>query len=313
MAQNKLPWKLRYSDFNQPNWHIRPTIAYELMFEFLRLSPSYELARKANAGELTVSDKASFPKDFDRVLETYALLGDVQKILFRHWWLARGLKVFGNPYAKAKVHKVADIVGGQDVEAASLVDEIDNYLSGIRQEEGLERTILIAIPVGLRKAEFRKQLDHIMDEIGKADATSAFKPIIELQGKRLRAKVLFNGIRLLWFRAAKPKWQEWRLGAKARISETYSKVLNPDNPRRTYGTLESYDREMMTKITHRALKKYEAIAENAARGRFPCDHPASTVTFDYPALAKHIQSKNAWEKAYKAKQLAVYKARLNKI
>lgn len=298
---------LRNSDFYQSGWHVRPTIGYELMFEFLRLSPSYELARKANTKGLTKEEEALLPKDFDRVLETYALLGDVQKILFRQWWIQRGLKVFGSPYSSLKVHKVAELEFCQALEATDLREDVDIYLNGVRQEEGLKATVLVAIPVGLRKAEYRKQLDKIMSELSISDDGSMNKSKIKLQGQRLRAKVLFNGIKLLWFRAAKPKWQEWRLGAKSGISETYSKVLDVDNPRKVYGTLESYDREMMTKITHRALKKFEAIAENAARGKFPSQDLVDKVAFDYTSLAKRIKEKNAWEKTEKARLLARYK------
>lgn len=306
MSENKLPWTLRSSDFYKIGWHIRPTIAYELMFEFLRLSPSYEMARKASAKELTQEQKAQLPEDFDRVLATYALLGDVQKILFRQWWVQRGLKVFGNPNSSSKVRKVAELKFGQLLEANDLSADINSYMNGARQEEGLQPTVLIAMPLGLSKAEYRKQLDKIMSELSISNADAIPQAKIKLQGKRLRAKVLFSGIKLLWFRAAKPSWQEWRLGAKSGYSKSYSKELNPDNPRKTYGTVESYDREMMTKITHRALKKFEAIAENAARGKFPSEEPVDKMDFNYKVLVKRIQAKNAWEKAEKARLLARY-------
>ena len=51
----------------------------------------------------------------------------------------------------------------------------------------------------------------------------------------------------------------------------------------------------MTKIAYRAQRKFEAIAENAARGRFPCEDPVEQVKFDYPALAERIRRKNKWE------------------
>ena len=111
MAKPLLPWKLRGSDFSTPNWHTRPTIGYEFMFEYLRLSPSYELARKSQKEGLTAADKAALPPDFDVVLQTYRLLGDVQNTLFRSWWLRRGLKVFGNPFARPRLHAVAPLMG----------------------------------------------------------------------------------------------------------------------------------------------------------------------------------------------------------
>jgi hypothetical protein len=296
----RLPWKLRASDFNQPGWHTRPTVAYELMFEYLRLSPSYELARKANQEGLSDEDKKNLPADFDKVLKTYKLLGDVQKILFRYWWVERGLRIFGNPYKKPKVHLISDIQNGKELTARDVASDLDIYLQGARTEEGLERTLLIALPVGLKKTEYKKQIEKILAEL--KDETKEAESKIRLHGQRLRAPVLFKGLRLLWFKAAKPKWAAWRLGAHSRFSDSYSKELDVTNTRRLdRESTEIYDRLMMTKITTRALKKYEAIAENAARGKFPCEDPVEQLDFNYPALAKRIKAKNKWEANAKKK------------
>ena len=306
MTKPLLPWKLRGSDFSAPNWHTRPTIGYEFMFEFLRLSPSYELARKFHNEGLNKDDKAALPPDFDVVLQTYRLLGDVQTTLFRSWWLRRGLKVFGNPFARPRLHAVAPLISGQDISAAALNADIDNFLLGKRQEEGLVSSILVSVPLGLKQSEIRKQMAAILSDQVTQTANATASPVIKLQGKRLRAKVLLNGLRLLWFKAAKPRWPHWKLGAKARFSPTYSSMLNPDNERRVISSGESYDREMMTKIISRALKKFESIAENAARGKFPSQEPVHRLDFQYPLLAKRIQRKNEWEKQEKARLLAVF-------
>jgi hypothetical protein len=299
--QKRLPWKLRPADFNQPDWHTRPTVAYELMFEYLRLSPSYELARKANQEGLTEEDKKKLPTDFEKVLKTYDLLGDVQKILFRFWWIERGLKVFGNPYKKPKVHLITDIKVGKELVAKDVQIDLDGYLEGTRIEEGLERTLLLALPVGLKKTEYKKQIEKILAELEEETEVEALSRI-RLHGQRLRAPVLFKGLRLLWFKAAKPKWAAWRLGAHSRFSDSYSKELDVTSTRRLdRESTEIYDRLMMTKITTRALKKYEAIAENAARGKFPCEDQVEQADFNYPALAKRIKSKNTWEANTKKK------------
>jgi hypothetical protein len=71
-----------------------------------------------------------------------------------------------------------------------------------------------------------KQVSKILDRYAEHSSETQQQPELKLMGKRLRAKVLFNGLRLLWFKAAKPEWSHWRLGAKARISDTYSKELD---------------------------------------------------------------------------------------
>ncbi len=293
-----LPWNLRTTDFSKPGIHAEPTLAFELMFEFLRLSPSYERARQITLGEVKV-DRKDLPGDFDKVIETFRLLGEVQKILFRQWWISRGLRVFGNPHDKPAVHKISDFYAGIELQNEDVAGPLAEYLQETRKSEGMSPAVLIAVPVQLKRAELIKQIYAIIDQAKSLNEQSNIQPLLKLHGKRLRTKELINGLRLLWFRAARPNWEYWRLGTYSKFSKTYADALDHKNERKTRSTLESYDREMMTKIIGRALKKFETIAENAARGRFPCADPVDSMAFEYPNLAKRIQEKNAWEKMEK--------------
>jgi hypothetical protein len=309
MAKTRLPWKLRASDFAKPGWHTRPTVGYELMFAFLRVSPSYELARKENEEGLTEEETRALPADFDEVRKTYALLGDVQQMLFRSWWLKRGLKAFGNPHTKPRVHEIATLENSADKSVEHLRQPLEDYLGETRRDEGLSAALLVSIPLGRRKGEILAQISRLLDRHSQVGAATANAPTLSLKGQRLRAKSLFAGLRLLWFRSAKPKWELWRLGAQARLSKTYSSVLDPTAGRRVKDVIEQTDRDMMTKITHRALNKFETIAENAARGRFPSDEPVEKAPFDYPLIAKRIQRNNAWEKKEKERLTRLFELR----
>ena len=112
------PWRAKESDFSSPAWHAEPTVGYQLMFEFLRLSPSYEMARKEAAEGLSAEDKRVLPRDFKSVQRMYQRCGDVQRVLFREWWLERGLSLFGNPHRKPTVQPVGRLEQGQ-LEAAT--------------------------------------------------------------------------------------------------------------------------------------------------------------------------------------------------
>lgn len=307
MNKKNNPWTLRGGDFSKSGWHTRPTIGYELMFEYLRLSPSYALANKQATIGLTKQEEACLPADFNEVIRTYELLGDVQKILFRQWWIRRGIKVFGNPYTHPKVHELAELHSDKDVEIRELADNLTHYLNETRRDEGLVNALLLSVPLGRRKAEVIKQVSEILDRYSKRTGDTKQKPQLKLIGKRLRAKVLFNGLRLLWFKAARPSWVHWRLGAKAEISETYSKELDAATERKDYTEDSKVDRILLGKITYRALRKFNRIAENASRGRFPCEDPTEDMPMDYRQLARQIQTKNAWEKNEKIRILKVYK------
>ena len=64
----KEPWLARSVDFSKPGWHTQRQTAYWMYFEFLRLSPSYELARKARNEGLNKKQKNLIPRDFNKVL-----------------------------------------------------------------------------------------------------------------------------------------------------------------------------------------------------------------------------------------------------
>ena len=87
-----------------------------LMLEFLRLSPSYALAKQLreskatetqqrkrilalyNAGKkvaLSSAETEQVLNDFEDVLQTYDLFGDVSKKPFKEWWQERGLNIYG--------------------------------------------------------------------------------------------------------------------------------------------------------------------------------------------------------------------------
>ncbi len=88
-------WGVTTSDLAKEGWHVDEHYAHMFFFNYLRFSPSYLLARKANTTGLSLADKKSLPKDFDQVLKTYDLLGDVHNTLFRYWWQRMDMKSLG--------------------------------------------------------------------------------------------------------------------------------------------------------------------------------------------------------------------------
>jgi hypothetical protein len=272
------------------------------LFEYLRLSPSYELARKEAQEGLTPEQQRALPADFDEVRRTYKLLGDVQKVLYRAWWIDHGLPAFGTASSRPRVHELGFLPGAKDGSANDVVVSVQNYVEETRREEGLPASLLVAVPIGIPKTEVLARISKLLD--ARRSPAVAAEPQLKLQGQRLRAKALFKGIRLLWFRAARPKWQLWRLGAWARINPHTAAQLDVQHGRSTEkNPTEIIDRARMTKSVSRDLSKYERIAENAARGRFPSDADVPMALFDYPQLARRISRKNAWERAEKARLL----------
>jgi hypothetical protein len=68
----------------------------------------------------------------------------------------------------------------------------------------------------------------------------------QLLGTRQRKDTLFRYLAVVWFRAAMPRQALWRVGARAKVSDTYSREVDPRA--RVFRGEQVYDREMLSII-----------------------------------------------------------------
>jgi hypothetical protein len=257
-----------------------------LMFEYLRLSPSYELARKARMGKLTAAQKRLLPNDFDLVIKTYDEYGDVSKISFADWWATTGINLYGSEFIKPQVRQIANIEKNEEYEPG-FAKALEQYFKAFRKQEGSGRALILAIPLGMPKRAILKEVSKMINRSGVTVPPKAQKAKRSLTAKRLRSAPLFIGLNLLWAKAQNPDWANWRLGVAAKVSPTNAKGLDISSAKATAKTADQ--RINMTVLTSRALKKAQYITENAARGRFPDPKPIALAEFDYADIYKRMQ------------------------
>jgi len=260
-----------------------------LMLEYLRLSPTYELARKARAGKLTTKEKKLLPEDFDLVLKTYDEYGDVAKVKFDDWWTSTGINLYGTEYVKPQVRQIANIEKNEEYEPG-FAKSLEQYFKGFRKHEGSGRALILAIPLGMPKRAILKEVSRMINRTGVTVAPRAQKAKRSLTAKRLRSAPLFIGIKLLWAKAQHPDWVNWRLGVVAKVSPTNAIGLDISATKASAKTVDQ--RNNMTVLTSRALKKAQYIAENAARGRFPDSKAITLPDFDYEDIYRRMQISN---------------------
>lgn len=269
---------------------------YMLWFEYLTHSPSYELARQFRAGTLSADDKQTLPADFDRVLAVYDDFGDVQRQQFLPWWSKTGMQICAFQSSKPRVKIVAALPRNKP-NLDNIKADVGKYITKNWQEEGHQNTYLVAIPVGMTKAGISKQIGKFLDKIPKErKKIEPQPPKYALQGKRQNSDMLFRYMHVLRGRAAYPKMTLWRVGARTRVSDTYSREL--EYTAKVVRNEGSYDRSMLAIITSRAILRGKLIAENAARGEFPsyaaCPH---AVEPDLRKLLEQFNSRQRWIKA----------------
>ena len=254
-----------------------------LWFEYLAVSPSYELARRYRAGTLTAQDEAKLPGDIDRVLSVYDNLGDVQSVSFNDWWRRSGAK-----HLQAENEKSAVAHLGTLLREPTSDGTIDAALADFRErtwtKQGMPDTLIVAIPKDLDYSVILHQVKGLIDwKRPKQRKKFVNQPTYKLVGKRIHWRVLMRYLYILYYRAVLPNAKLWQIGAQTGISTMHSAYIDPvvDTP-----TEENQDRRHTLGIlTNRALNKARMISENAARGVFPSHQKVpDAVKFNFPEL-----------------------------
>ena len=267
-----------------------------LWFEFLADSPSYELARRYRTSSLSPQDEQQLPADFDQVLSVYDDFGDVQRQQFTQWWDETGMQICAFRSRKPRITKVAALPR-RLTDVNKVKSNVEKYITGGWRSQGRQNTLLLALPIGLTKANIAKQISTILSKYPEAvKQINPRPPKYALQGKRQNKDMLFRYMHVLRARAALPNLTLWRIGARTGVSDTYSRVL--DYKEKVLCKGDTYDRTMLTIITSRAFLRGKLIAENAARGVFPsysaCPH---AIAPDLSETHKRFVSRRKWLKA----------------
>jgi hypothetical protein len=258
-----------------------------LWFEYLAVSPSYELARRERSGTLTAEDEAKLPADFGHVLSVYDNLGDVQSLRFHEWWRLRGSK---HLQAENETSAVANL--GTLVREPASDGDVDAALAKYQNEtwvkQGMPDTLIVAIPKNLHAAVIMHQLKGLVDwKKPTYEVQVVNQPTYKFVGKRIHFLVLMRYLYVLYFRTNLPDASLWQIGAQTGISTMHSAYIDPVQDKPTEENLDR--RDTLGILTNRALRKALMISENAARGVFPSHkNVPEAVKFDHPELRERM-------------------------
>jgi hypothetical protein len=263
---------------------------YLLWFEFLKISPSYELARRLRAGSWSPADEARKPADFDRVLDVYDDLGDIRALNFQDWWQQTAVNFFGYRSLKPSVARLGTLRHNANEQAQQQFRNMQKYLDDLWNRQGEPTSVVLSVPLGLTKAQVTRQVLQWIAKYPEADRlTNTMLPKYRLDGQKLDSKSLFRYVMCVWVRAQFPKMPLWRVGVYANLSSTYSNRLRAVVKQETNDQPD--DCAALKVLTSRAVSRAILIAENAARGCFPSyrklDHATSVDWSDMRIAVKH--------------------------
>ena len=224
------------------------TFRHDFFYKFLQISPSYQLAYKKLVKGEEISIEA-IPKDFDLVLESFKKFGNVFDSNYIYWWHDVG-------------HKIFERTGN-----TNLAFSIDTSLS--KHELIKQFTELVD----------RIKVQHVVTEV---DSIKLLNNKITAHSLHLRHYIVMA--KAEFFLNKVKKEQNWTLALFCNLSKKFKDFSQEDLEQ----TPNSEDNKIYLNIlTSKALKEAYWIAENAARGKFPClDKIDTGLAFDYRFLNK---------------------------
>ena len=293
--------------------HSRNKSIAKIQFQFLRISPSYELANRIlneglsgsaqlvelidglyrpERGELSQKELLEVVRSFMKVIELRTIFGDLNTISFDDWWKSVGGWYYGYEQAEQAIRVITSFAQNHsNIDEQSLLAAFRDF-SEMRQSEGNPKSLIVSIPIGMTKKKILKQIGALIDE-HKVSSLKNESNHNKFVLKRFRNDALLDAYFVLssWAILEEPL-QLWRFGVMVKISPSNSRGLSFDS----VPTSKNVDqRNTLAVLTHRALTQAQYIAENAAHGIFPSREKCRLPRFDQAAINARldmIKSKN---------------------
>lgn len=296
-------WGIHAADFTGDGVFAQQDWRYLMFHGYLRISPSYALALQSDT--IDAFSQRWPDAELERlhqVWQTRQDLGNVFRLLFKDWWLERGLRCFGIHAQRPRVIPLARLSPREADERLTAVSRarVARYISDRYQQQGRPDTLLIAIPLAQRASLSLKQVKRVINQAVTKTPPLQPAPTYQLQANKMQMQRLVDGLRLVYFRAARPKEELWRVASRARISATHQ--LDPDTPKKDVTNANS--RRLLTIMASRLLRETLIVAEHAAMGRFPCNEPLAVAPVDYARLKKRLHLANRRDNARREELVA---------
>jgi hypothetical protein len=253
------------ADYEQAGLSVKPDLRYDLVCDYLKLSPSYEAVMRRLAKQ---ESPYPLPKDSKVVAKVVNDFGAIYKLREADWWEKIGMGLYGisAPLPSVKVVGVLDKQNNQ----------LKTKWSGVNTVVA-ELPLNLTLPQALK--QLRKQLADYQFSIALPKQTA---PQYQLSNSKLRVDTLQNG--LIALRLYKKGLPLWKIGNQLRLipaqafveSEAHEILENELGDRK----------EILSIAASRLIRCAALVAENAARGRFPSDKNFSeAITTPYKRKA----------------------------
>ena len=274
------------------------------LYMFLRISPSYALAHSIKTKKIPTTKHSTLVSDlyeinqsdleflkikngFNKVLNTYDVVGDVYKRPFDTWFIKdKGYRLFGYDEAPPKAEVITSIKDSEKF-SDKHIRAITRYFGNIRTDKGDPPLHLISIPAGIGVSKQIELLREMLSDLeANTPAYATSKPFFSFNGQRFRLDPIEKYLKMLTLRAIAPYRPLWQLAAITDLSNTI-KFKDPWIEKANSQNL--YERSLLNPLASRAISRAQKIAEHASQGVFPSHEKIAIPKYDWETIAKRLQ------------------------
>lgn len=226
-----------------------PNLEHYHFYNFLKISPSYQLARQIVKENLRIP-KEKLPNDFNNVMKTYHIVGDLFEQTFEDWWIDKGNSIF-DFQEKKKFLVQLDL----NLSIQKNVKNITNILESLNRKKSLKKEKISFLSNKIRPESLDVRYNLVWMKAHKETHTGSIKM--------------------------------YQFFEEANIPTKYFDILNHMQGRRI--SLSSQARTYVSNLISKNIKEAYFIAENAARMKFPSKEPVNSgIKFDYNYIEAYL-------------------------
>jgi hypothetical protein len=288
-------------------------------FHYLRISSSYQLAAKHRQVGLTDEEHKTLPHDFDLVLKTYDDFGDVWAIDYWVWTKDKWRALFDANVVMPQLKTLAYVLDGAEALPDLIHKKLDDYLNETRPATGLPPTFIMAIPANMSRKRILDEVGHALDMHEKTNALNLAPKFLPKAKyvcliSKVRTSVLKLSYKIITIKAQRPKWKLWEVAAQLKLSPVHMEKIKRAEQRRKElrgigkslekGSNAADEKALINAIMGRYMRNAFLLAENAARGKFPCldslkdENGVQVKThFDFKSILDGVNMEIARQKA----------------
>jgi hypothetical protein len=293
--------------------HPRPHLMI-FWFHFLRISASYQLATRFRAGELSELDKQRLPVDFDDVLKTYDDFGDVWSSDYHIWTRNKWRELFDANVVMPQAKTLGLLSEGQIECNDQLETNLKLYFEQYRPTIGYPMTIIMTLPIVGNKKRMMSEVELILDRYegfikNSPPVRPVAKPKYALLINKVRDRVIKLSHQIIITKANYPDYKMWQIAIRLKLNPIQTEKINAFEQQKAAakaqgkkvdGLFEPVEEKLLINaVMGRYIRHAYLLAENAARGKFPCiderydEHGKKEKTFfDYPAILEGLKEES---------------------